>query len=111
MLVRKRLRARFSQHTLPTRMGRSLLVAELASGELPCTVGTVHLESLDSAPTRREQLEVAHHVLERCRQPSILCGDFNFDASQERCFSCRVSFPHACLRDTLQQQVLGARAR
>lgn len=78
MLVRKPLNPVFSQVPLPTGMGRSLLVAACAD----VVIATVHLESLDNAPTRRQQLERASAVLSATPLPAILCGDFNFDSSQ-----------------------------
>lgn len=80
LLVRKALRPRFAELEMPTRMGRTLLVAELA--ERPGTaVATVHLESLDSEPVRREQLAVAARALGGAAR-AVLMGDFNFDATR-----------------------------
>ena len=64
---------RMRELTLPSSMGRTLLEVELASG---VTIATVHLESLDEAERRREQLEIIQHRLAH-RDPVVLCGDFN----------------------------------
>ena len=58
---------------LPSEMGRTLLVAELASG---LTVATVHLESMEEAARRIEQLELIQRRLAG-HDRVILCGDFN----------------------------------
>lgn len=79
MLVRPALKPTFTQIPLPTRMGRSLLVARCDS----VTVGTVHLESLNSAPLRRQQLsEIAKSIVGTHVGTNILCGDFNFDSTR-----------------------------
>lgn len=89
LLARKSLAARFSQHDFPTLMGRRLLVAQLAPGAgsgvpaaTPLAVATVHLESLGNGPIRREQLKLAHRVLQATGGAAVLCGDFNFDATR-----------------------------
>ena len=43
-------------------------------------VGTVHLESSDSAETRKKQLQMAINVLQTC-QNNVLLGDFNFHST------------------------------
>ena len=69
--------------TMPSRMGRRLLVLELPGG---FRVATVHLESSASAhATRMEQLEFALGYLKQAPS-SVLLGDFNFSdkvASEE----------------------------
>ena len=74
----------FGEVALPTRMGRTLVTAVVAmeggGGGLYC-VATVHLESLSSAPTRREQLVAAELAL-RPYRAAVLCGDFNFDSTR-----------------------------
>ena len=70
-------------------MGRSLLIAELTplqanleQGEgRKVAVATTHLESLNSAPVRKQQLKIAQEALQGYSQ-AILCGDFNFDSNQ-----------------------------
>jgi len=71
------VRADFSWHELPTRMGRRLLVVEL--GRL--AVGTVHLESLANHPTREAQLAMSTEILRRYSD-GLLLGDFNFDSER-----------------------------
>ena len=71
---------RFTEHELPTRMGRGLLLARLGNG---MNVATVHLESLDSPRMRQRQLEEIAGVFDALdARDSILVGDFNFDSSQ-----------------------------
>mmetsp|Transcript_51511 Transcript_51511/g.159763 ORF Transcript_51511/g.159763 Transcript_51511/m.159763 type:complete len:329 (-) Transcript_51511:166-1152(-) len=81
MLVRRDLRPQFGLEEFPTIMGRSLLFAECQDSSPGLFVATVHLESLNSAATRKQQLQVAARVLRR-RPLSIICGDFNFDDTQ-----------------------------
>ena len=79
-LVKKEWQPSFSYHVMPTNMARRLLVAELRGGaaaEHPVAIGNVHLESLDSHPTREQQLRVAERALSRWPS-SVLAGDFNF---------------------------------
>lgn len=79
VLLLSRLPSRMAMHKLPSRMGRSLLTADidLGQGQGSFTVGTVHLESLNSAPTREEQLKISADVL-RGKENALLVGDFNF---------------------------------
>lgn len=84
VLARHSLCASFREISLPTRMGRSLLIAEWApSGneEQRVAVGTVHLESLNNAPTRAAQLRKVNSALTGYAR-ALICGDFNFDSSQ-----------------------------
>lgn len=102
-LAKRELRPRFEEVALPTRMGRKLLVAHLHDeGSGAWRVGNVHLESLDSAALRREQLEIAGRVLapegQRGEQNGILCGDFNFDS--DRNFKPRPGVPLEVRRRT-----------
>ena len=75
-----------------SRMGRSLLVYDTFISpdprglQRPLTVGTSHLESLDSQPLREAQLAAIHNHFEIRRNTSLpddrMCfvvGDFNFD--------------------------------
>lgn len=83
---------------LPSRMGRKLLLTRLQVGQQEdsssstsstsgiWTIVNVHLESLDSAPLRKEQLEIAGVTLGKemlhekegggAADNMILCGDF-----------------------------------
>ncbi len=67
---------------LESQMGRKLVLVEVEIEGTTWTVGTVHLESLDSAATRGRQLE---QVFERLAPAAdvILLGDFNFCSSWE----------------------------
>jgi len=79
-LVKKNLNAKFSEkHFKSSRMGRWLLVATASVSELQIKVGNVHLESLNAARERREQLIVSNKEL-KGGDCSILCGDFNIGA-------------------------------
>jgi tyrosyl-DNA phosphodiesterase 2 len=67
---------RLSALSLPTRMGRRLLVAELASG---LAVGTVHLESMkESIQPRATQLRLIQPYLRGLGDDAVLVGDMNF---------------------------------
>lgn len=60
---------------LPSEMGRSLVTVELGSG---LTIATTHLESLDEAERRIEQIEIIQRRL-ASRDRVIWCGDFNLE--------------------------------
>jgi len=78
LLVRHDLQPTFGVQPLPSRMCRTLLWAR-CGGRCPgLTIATTHLESLNSAPARRRQLEEAARFLQE-REGAVLCGDFNFD--------------------------------
>jgi len=81
LLVRRDFPVSWQEQPLPSNMGRTLLVAECAAlARRPAfTVGTVHLESLNSPSKRREQLAVCRRMLQG-RPAACLCGDFNFDS-------------------------------
>ena len=67
---------RIEQVTLPSSMGRRLLVAELPGG---LTVATVHLESTgDCVAERVAQLGLIQAYLDAAGDDVVLCGDFNF---------------------------------
>jgi endonuclease/exonuclease/phosphatase family metal-dependent hydrolase len=67
---------RMTQLELPSRMGRSLLVAELACG---LTVATVHLESTDPCDAERAaQLRIVQPHLAALSPDVLLAGDMNF---------------------------------
>lgn len=61
-------------------MGRSLLVCETLINQKPLAVATVHLESLNNAELRAEQMKIAFEVINMF-EDAILMGDFNFDSS------------------------------
>ena len=83
LFVRWSLRATFCEVALPSHMGRSLLVATWTPPftEGSVAVATVHLESLNSAPRRAKQLQVARDALQP-HAHALLLGDFNFDSTQ-----------------------------
>lgn len=72
----------FFEMLFPTVMGRSLLVAEPVGGVSGhhMLVGTVHLESGNSAEVRKKQLQMAINVLKTCHS-NVLLGDFNFHST------------------------------
>ena len=95
-LARRGLGATFEEIELPTQMGRNLLMTRIPSARLPSAnhdgndtkspfvvVGNVHLESLDNAALRRQQLVICNECL-RENEPvaALLVGDFNFDSEQ-----------------------------
>jgi tyrosyl-DNA phosphodiesterase 2 len=66
---------RLSTLSLPTQMGRRLLVAELACG---LSIGTIHLESMkQSTHPRANQLRLIQPALAELGD-AVLCGDMNF---------------------------------
>eukprot|EP01016_Furgasonia_blochmanni_P050698 TRINITY_DN7873_c0_g1_i6.p1 TRINITY_DN7873_c0_g1~~TRINITY_DN7873_c0_g1_i6.p1 ORF type:complete len:306 (-),score=52.95 TRINITY_DN7873_c0_g1_i6:93-938(-) len=65
-----------------SNMGRSLLLAATRIGGVKVGVGTVHLESLNSAKLRAMQLKECFNVLESF-PISALMGDFNFSGGEE----------------------------
>jgi len=67
-------------HTLPTRMERTLLLARIPVNGTRLAVGTMHLESLDSAELRGSQLEQVFGTVAQERDV-LLMGDFNFCSS------------------------------
>jgi tyrosyl-DNA phosphodiesterase 2 len=69
-----------SLHTLPTKMGRSCLIATILVNNRPTQVATVHLESLSNSKLREAQLFVIQHIL-KDNKDVVLCGDFNFDST------------------------------
>jgi endonuclease/exonuclease/phosphatase family metal-dependent hydrolase len=112
MLVRPSLQPVFVFHELPTEMSRKLLTVELSipvswcsSPGMPVittrekfTVGTVHLESLNTHPTRVKQLAIAAGVL-ASHASSLLVGDFNFCSTRN--FSGKGTLENGCLQSTL----------
>jgi tyrosyl-DNA phosphodiesterase 2 len=72
---------RLALRTLPSIMGRRLLLADVRNGEHAMRVGVVHLESTrEMAGARVEQLRLAFAALESASD-ALLVGDFNFDAA------------------------------
>lgn len=70
-----------TQISLPTRMGRRLLLCTFGVSGRRAAIGTVHLESLHAPRQREEQLTVCRDVLADFDY-AVLMGDFNFDATQ-----------------------------
>jgi len=71
----------------PSKLGRTLLVAEFLWNNLKAAVGTVHLESYGhQVKERKSQLEIAHKTLvsDGSYDLSLLMGDFNFASPEER---------------------------
>jgi len=66
---------------IPSNMGRKLLVAEYSINGSQFAVATIHLESLNNAIARRDQLIISEQVLSSFPS-AILCGDFNFDSTR-----------------------------
>jgi len=66
----------------PTKMGRSLLFAELLVNGTPIVVGTVHLESLGNGQLRQDQLNICFEEFKNF-ELAFLMGDFNFDWESE----------------------------
>jgi tyrosyl-DNA phosphodiesterase 2 len=67
-------------HTLTSRMDRTLLLAHIPVNGTRLAVGTMHLESLDSAAIRASQLEQVFKTVAQDRD-ALLMGDFNFCSS------------------------------
>eukprot|EP00455_Lapot_gusevi_P007861 TRINITY_DN13368_c0_g3_i1.p1 TRINITY_DN13368_c0_g3~~TRINITY_DN13368_c0_g3_i1.p1 ORF type:complete len:433 (-),score=54.17 TRINITY_DN13368_c0_g3_i1:12-1310(-) len=70
----------YNIYILPTQMDRKLVVAKLNIGDTQVRVGTVHLESLNNARFRVQQLQIGLDVLTSSPN-AFLMGDFNFDPS------------------------------
>jgi tyrosyl-DNA phosphodiesterase 2 len=68
----------FRELGLRSGMGRSLVAAHFKLNGQDAVVSTVHLESLDNARLRAEQLATIFPYIS-CSLFAILCGDFNFD--------------------------------
>jgi len=66
----------------PTKMGRSLIFAELIINGIPTVVGTVHLESLGNGQLRQTQLDLCFSEFKNF-ELAFLMGDFNFDWESE----------------------------
>ena len=126
LLAKRSLSPQFREVALPTDMGRTLLVADLAipGVHVRVRVGTVHLESLDNEPTRKAQLHIARAALlspasarkavaeeeveegeEGKAALAMLMGDFNFDATRTfRDWELPLDAPQRT-RDTLENTV------
>lgn len=98
VLCKKHLDPKFVIHKLDSEMGRRLEMAEITTGNERFAVGSVHLESLGSQPTRKKQLEESYAELKQFKS-SVLCGDFNF--CSERNFSGQGPLDNHCLARTL----------
>jgi len=73
------------EQKFPTKLGRSLLVAQFEVNKEKLFVGTVHLESYaKDYQTRKKQLIVAKEYLTGMGGNSMLMGDFNF-ADENEC--------------------------
>jgi tyrosyl-DNA phosphodiesterase 2 len=70
-----------SMWKLPTKMGRSVLVASYLINGKPISIANVHLESLNSAPLRKEQLRIISGILASSPHAALV-GDFNFDSQR-----------------------------
>jgi endonuclease/exonuclease/phosphatase family metal-dependent hydrolase len=64
---------------LPTRMERKCLICEFTLNNEEVTVATVHLESMNSRPFRKLQLQKMHEAFSD-KKNVILVGDMNTDA-------------------------------
>lgn len=107
MLVRLDMPCDFQMLELPSNMGRTLIGAsfEHRNGQ-ECAVMTSHFESLQHRATRRLQLDVAALALQASVR-AVLCGDFNFDSTQNYGDWCRRSrAKHASIENDILQEVL-----
>lgn len=88
---------KFTLHSLPSNMGRRILLASLAGGQL--IIGTAHLESMANEEMRVAQLRVIGELLnpggDISRAASVIfAGDTNFGticpeaAEASRCLEC-----------------------
>lgn len=95
MLTRKELAPMYTWVDFDmSRMGRKLLCAQISLPNEEClTVGTVHLESLNTQRVREAQLEICRDNLPRGK--SVLVGDFNF--CSERNYSGSLPLDNDCL--------------
>jgi len=81
MIISKHPIRKASFWSIPSDMGRSLLLSEFSINEEMFSIGTVHLESLSTSKTRAAQLEVISKLLEH-KTHVLLVGDFNFDSDK-----------------------------
>lgn len=84
--------ARFTAHTLTSRMGRMLHTIELVTTDGVITIGGIHLESMrEMTPTRLTQIEECVPLL--CSAPTaIWIGDFNAAPASEEDRRIRSAF-------------------
>lgn len=87
--------ARFTAHTLTSRMGRMLHTIELHTTDGMVTVGGIHLESMrEMTPTRLAQIDECVPLL--CNaSTAIWVGDFNAAPSSEEDQRIRAAFRDA----------------
>jgi tyrosyl-DNA phosphodiesterase 2 len=72
----------FTTTSFPSTMGRSLLATELIVNGRRLVIGTSHLESLNSAPVRQQQLTIAAKRFDG-DVDCFYMGDFNLDSPEE----------------------------
>lgn len=65
---------------LESHMSRKFLMADFNINNENVAIGTVHLESLGTAPVRRSQLKTINDTLKDNYRHWIVMGDFNFDS-------------------------------
>jgi len=66
-------------YNLPTQMGRNCLVSEYLVNNIPLCCAVTHLESLDNARVRENQLKCIADYFKGVPN-TIVMGDFNFDS-------------------------------
>jgi len=66
-------------YELPGCMGRDCLISQFVFKDITLCCAVVHLESLDNATLRKDQLQIISEYL-KVVPTAILMGDFNFDA-------------------------------
>jgi len=78
-----------AEYELTTRMSRKVLLLDFQwpYSKHMISVATVHLESLNNAPTRQKQLREIYKLISPKATSipvdgAIVCGDFNFDATR-----------------------------
>ena len=97
ILSKKYLEFNFRTFDLPTNMSRKIIVGT----NVDLTVGSTHLESLNSTLTRELQLKEIGSLLNSYGSPNtILCGDFNF------CSESNYSSPQIPLENNFLEQYL-----
>ena len=80
LIDRSVMPSQFTLHPLESAMGRSLLTCRVRVAGEDCTIATIHLESLDNARCRANQLAAIWQILDRvsANGHAVLMGDFNF---------------------------------
>jgi endonuclease/exonuclease/phosphatase family metal-dependent hydrolase len=90
--------ARFTAHTLTSRMGRMLHTVEILTTDGVLTVAGIHLESMrEMTPTRLAQIDECVPLLSSC-STAIWVGDFNAAPASEEDLRIRAAF-----RDTWEE--------